>query len=375
MKAFLQNVLVVVMATLISIGIIELGCWGWMTFVRGDYLARWEFRATQPAPYQEAEYFNRTFLEESETFVNGRLTSVAELNDYSGQYFNIKDGFRVTTDIPKLAERRVLLFGGSTLFGQEVPDHHTIASYLQRMLNESGQPLEVRNFGLPGMNAEQQVEILRRVGVREGDIVLFYHGVNDIFYVVFGGAEQGWRKGVPVFRPVQKLSPVAQWMAAWHKKLKNYSYTADLALDIFDRSTPSTISDDEELQRGVRIAARRFKGAIVSAEELVRQSGAEFKHYLQPTIYDLPQLTAYESKLIRNYLQTPPGVEKAFRIGYPELDSVSQTLAKEGIAYRSIVDTFNHRAGSGEIFLDFCHVNHEGNRLIAQRIFNDYFLR
>ncbi len=125
----------------------------------------------------------------------------------------------------------------------------------------------------------------------------------------------------------------------------------------------------------MRIAARRFKGAIVSAEELARQAGAEFKHYLQPTIYDLPELTVYESNLIRNYLQTPPGVERAFRIGYPELDGVSQTLAKEGIAYRSIVDAFNQRTSSGEIFLDFCHVNHEGNRLIAQRIFDDYFRR
>ena len=123
--------------------------------------------------------------------MNGRLTQIVELDDYQSDYFNVKNGFRVTTDVPQGMSRRVLLFGGSTLFGQEVPDKHTIASYLQRMLNDSGRAWKVFNFGLPGMNANQQVSILKTIPLRSTDIIIFYHGVNDIYYVVFGGAAGG----------------------------------------------------------------------------------------------------------------------------------------------------------------------------------------
>jgi hypothetical protein len=150
--------------------------------------------------------------------VNGRLRDVVELDDYRGEYFNVTDGFRVTTDGPPDSKRRILLFGGSTLFGQEVPDEHTIASYLQRMVNDAGLQWRVANYGLPGMNASQQVSILKTVTLREGDIVIFYHGVNDIYYVVFGGASDGWIPGVPYPR-AKSVGAVDEAVACPIKKL------------------------------------------------------------------------------------------------------------------------------------------------------------
>lgn len=364
----------IVIATLLSLALVELGAWVWVKTARDQQLSRWEFRATKPPPYQNADYFSERFLKESETFVNGRLRDVVQLDDYRGEYFNVIDGFRVTTDGPSNSKRRILLFGGSTLFGQEVPDDHTIASYLQRMVNDAGLAWSVANYGLPGMNASQQVSILRNIVLRERDIVIFYHGVNDIYYVVFGGASDGWTSGVPNFRPIQELDPLAKWMKQWHERLKNYSHTADLALDIFDRSVPATISDEDTLDRGVGLAASRFRAAVKEAQSIVATSGAQFEHYLQPTIYDVDQRSSYESKLLTNYLETPPGVDVAFEKGYPKLLEIGLELQIEGISFMDIRDALDQRHEYDEIFLDFCHLNHVGNWLIAQRIFNESIL-
>ena len=80
-------------------------------------------------------------------------------------FFNVLNGFRFTTDTPLSHKKRVLLFGGSTLFSQEVPDKFTIASFLQRELNEKG--IMVKNYGLPGMNSRQQYEILKNIDVKK----------------------------------------------------------------------------------------------------------------------------------------------------------------------------------------------------------------
>ncbi|MDC1311972.1 hypothetical protein N8Z26_05910 [Burkholderiales bacterium] len=369
MKSAVSNALVILIATLLSLALLEVGAWIWVNVVRDHQLSRWEFRATQPPPYQNADYFSERFLKESETFVNGRLADVVKLDDYHGEYFNVTDGYRVTKGAPPNSKRRILLFGGSTLFGQEVPDEHTIASHLQRMVNDAGLAWTVSNYGLPGMDTSQQVSILKTIPLREEDIVIFYHGVNDIYYVVFGGASEGWRPGVPNFRPIQELSSLAQWMKRWHERLKNYSHTADLALDIFDRSIPATISNKDALALGVELSADRFRMAVQEAQGIVLKSSAEFEHYLQPTIFNVNQKSRYERGLLAHYLETPPGVDIAFANGYPKLREVSLELQLEGVSFMDITDVLDQRHEYDEVFLDFCHLNHVGNRLIAERIY------
>lgn len=373
LTATVVNLGLVLASLLVSALLIELGSWIWVEHIRSPHLTKWEFAATQPPPYRGADYFGKDFLKEAEAAVAGRLGDVAELRDFHGKYFNIAGGFRITTDMPRAPVRRVLLFGGSTLFGQEVPDSQTIASHLQRLLNAQGARWEVRNYGLVGMNAAQQTRILKGIELRTGDLVVYYHGVNDIYYVVFGGYREGWVSGVPAFRPVQKLSVLSKTLHAWHERFKDYSYTAQVALDIYQRGEPSTVTDVSELERNTEIAAAQFRDAVAEAARISHAAGAEFVHFLQPQVFASVQLTQYEQVLIGNPLGTAPGVEAAFRVGYPRLRSVAEALANEGIAFRDIADALDHRPAGEEVFLDFCHVAHRGNEIIAQRMMKDYF--
>jgi len=365
--------MVVLGSVVVTLAFIEFGSWIWVSHIRPQHLTQWEFRATQPPPYQDADYFGSAFLSEAEASVSGRISTIAELRDFSGRYFNVRNGFRVTTDVPSNPQRRVLMFGGSTLFGQEVPDRHTIASYLQRMLNETGVRWEVRNFGLPGMNATQQTLILKRVALRPGDIVVYYHGVNDVYYLVFGGYQKGWERGVPAFRPVQKLSAVHKWMHAWHKRLKDYSYTAQVALDIYQRGMPDTVTDAAQMRGVLAHTEESFRTAVTDAVAIADASNASFVHFLQPTAYSAAKLSPYEQETLKNPLVTAPGVDIAFREGYPRLRAVASELAAYGVVFYDVSDALDGREIGNEVYLDFCHINHEGNRLVAQRLMDVYF--
>ena len=70
------------------------------------------------------------------------------------KYINVdENGFRMTKNqgpwLPSPKYFNVFLFGGSTTFGYGIPDHQTIASYLQEFLSivPLGKEARVYNFG------------------------------------------------------------------------------------------------------------------------------------------------------------------------------------------------------------------------------------
>jgi hypothetical protein len=121
-------------------------------------------------------------------------------------------------------------------------------------------------------------------------------------------------------------------------------------------------------------AEAQFRGALVEAEDVSSAAGAVFVHFLQPTAFTRAVLSPYEQVILKNPLQTAPGLELAFQNGYPRLEGVAEELLGKGIEYHDISDAFDERPAGSEVYLDFCHVNHEGNRLIARRMMDSYFL-
>ena len=124
-----------------------------------------EFRATQPPPYRGAPILLRR-VHRRVVSPAGRLaplpgTNAILPNDFKGKYFTVENGIRRTTDVPQGATVTIYLFGGSTLYNSEVPDDHTVASYLQRELVEAGfGGYRVVNFGVTSVSTNQQVERL-----------------------------------------------------------------------------------------------------------------------------------------------------------------------------------------------------------------------
>ncbi|GBL20800.1 hypothetical protein EMGBS4_08600 [Acidimicrobiaceae bacterium] len=103
------------------------------------------------------------------------------LNDFSGEYIKIQDGRRLNCRLNRCPSKRVLVFGGSTIFCAEVPDSMTISSELQKMTLDRKIETDVVNYGIPGIRIENQFKILQTVDdLGPRDLVIFYDGVNDL---------------------------------------------------------------------------------------------------------------------------------------------------------------------------------------------------
>lgn len=107
------------------------------------------------------------------------------LLDFRSKYLNVVDGERRSWSPPPCTCRRITvwMYGGSTTYGLNQRDEHTIASELARVGFRHGFSLEVHNRGANGhlhwMEAERFAWDLTFQD--PPDLVLFYDGVNEIW--------------------------------------------------------------------------------------------------------------------------------------------------------------------------------------------------
>ena len=112
-----------------------------------------------------------------DTYLGYRLDSLTR------KYTNVVDGARVSYEQPGDTKKlTVWFFGGSAMFGDGQRDEHTIPSEFARLAEAEGIPVEVRNYGRPGIAMWQELELYEQlVGSGEQpDLVVFYDGFNDL---------------------------------------------------------------------------------------------------------------------------------------------------------------------------------------------------
>jgi lysophospholipase L1-like esterase len=352
--------------------IVEVGSYIYVKNFSETYLTKWEFRKNKPPPYYSADYFSDDFINESRYFVKGNLKDLIELEDYKGNFFNVLNGFRFTTDTPFPYKKRVLLFGGSTLFSQEVPDKFTIASYLQRELKEKG--VIVKNYGLPGMNSRQQYEVLKKTMLKKNDMVIFYHGVNDVYYNVFFGESHGWVNGVPAFRPVKKINFFEKMIYKFNDNLGSVLFSPQLLNIVALRQQPLSVKSEADLKINAELAVKSFKKYINLSNDLVIDKGGQFVNILQPILFGKKDLTKFQSEILANPYLTAYGSERAFFITYPKLRQTSNSELKDIKFYDFSEILHDDYLFENEIWFDFCHINHEGNEYVAKIINEKIFI-
>ena len=109
------------------------------------------------------------------------IDGVRRFEDIRGTGVNIIGGHRITTDqqVALGNGRTIFLVGGCRVFGIGVRDDHTIASWLQRMVNDrfSEENIIVQNYGffLAEMDSQsgEELNIIRSLPVKNGDIILY----------------------------------------------------------------------------------------------------------------------------------------------------------------------------------------------------------
>ncbi|UVO31786.1 hypothetical protein [Bradyrhizobium arachidis] len=327
----------------------------------------WDYRGSRPPAYRSASFFSQDFIEESrshQNWINPPNTRIIYPGDYSGRWFNVKNGARLTVGSPASADRRILLIGSSTIYNAEVPDEFTIASQLQKLINRyRGEQVQVVNLGASGVNVAQQLERLKTLSIGPQDIVLFYDGTGDAMQGVFYANFDGWIVGEnrkQLNNVIARHRPAIEGLAR-HSRFFNWLYAKST------NYLPEHLKHPDQIRSLAVDSREKLLRGLLETDAYVRSQGATFMHVLQPDLFTRP-LRDFELSLVQNHFLTMDGIEPALRIAHAEFASLTGVLKSQGI------DAFDATALFDDvtepIYLDFAHTNDVGNRLIAKFLFD-----
>ena len=386
-KEFLLKTIAIVAGILAAILLLE-GISFAMLEVRysDDPMERWEFRASRPLPYRNADYFSKEFLQESMQSTAGLVDQPDRryflLQDLSGEFLNVVNGVRRTTDQPGTYENTLYLFGGSSVFGQEVPDHHTIPSYLQRLVNSRlGGKYKVENYGVVAYIAQQQTARLLDTPLEKGDIIVYLDGVNEVAFSLDRNMPGGWMPGKQVPTEPGDVGDMIVELNAFQRLVhrafvvfgdRSHSVTLIHKLLLATKMPGMAVARDR-MQENLRLMATGYREAIVKARDYTIQHGAVFFDFLQPHLFAHDKRTPYENWVIENDINIRHASKAAYEIGYASHRVTLRDLRKSGVSAFDVSRVLQNRWRDEEIYLDFVHVNHIGNEMIASELFDRVF--
>lgn len=124
----------------------------------------------------EKNGFDAEYIKEVTAPINVKKGRIDKLVDKTGKYVNVVNGYRLTTDTPTDYSNTVYMFGNSICYGFGAGDSETIASVMQREINEHWQELgkysvlNCANGG--GLNAKQMMQSINYHMPQNGDVIV-----------------------------------------------------------------------------------------------------------------------------------------------------------------------------------------------------------
>lgn len=299
-----------------------------------------EWKYSRPAAYANSIYWSPEFLDEyyaiplKPNYEDGTI----DIGDFTGRWFNVRDGIRVTTDQPANALHTMYLFGASTAVNLEVPDNMTLASYLQRLV---GDKYKVVNISKIVQGSTQHLERLKTVSINVGDVVIWYVGFVDTLSVYFTGYNKA--------------------QAAYNTSPCGISYMV-YTLVSFVCDQPRIDAGSDEIEASLERMMQRYTRNAAEARIIIEAAGATFYQVLEPHIYS-KTLSVYEQTIVDNPKLTLIGLEPIILQAYTHLREV-----KGIIDLTHAVDAL--RASGVEIYLDDHHFTEKGLAIVARALAN-----
>ncbi len=287
---------------------------------------------------------------------------------YKGKYINIDEhGIRYTVPGKVKAgnasqKLKIFMFGGSTLWGEGVRDQFTIPSLLAQDLADRGLRTEITNFGeVAYVNTQELIELILQL--ERGnipDIIIFYDGYNDVY-----AALQNQAAGFTQFEWKRELE---YNISTRYNKLKRV-----FLLNTLDRfylgKLIKSLSNKLSYQKPFSQKSNTLKNDVVEVYlnnlKIIAALGKAYGFlplfYWQPVIYTKKTLTLFEKR----FATEPLGDL------YRQSQAVMQARQQEFAPYHFFDISGLFAAAPHEVYLDYCHVNEDANRIIAQRLADD----
>jgi len=280
------------------------------------------------------------------------------------------DGLRATWQPPSPAPPddrprvKLLMLGGSSLWGFGARDDETIPSLLARNLDQRGWRVELKNLSEIGYVSTQELIALFRelqAGYRP-DVVIFYDGVNDTTSALLEGEAGLTTNEVNRRQEFNLLQSPARLTATLISKLVTDSGSYRFAQAVRRRSSgntnPSWSSPTDETVRALAAGVvQRYVANIAIAEKMGRGFGFRPLFYWQPVVFTKPVQVPFEREEAQKYAWT----EGTFREVYGKVRDSAEL--KVDPAFRDLSRLFADSRNL--IFIDYCHTTESANARVA----------
>tara|TARA_B100000242_G_scaffold242191_1_gene182318 strand:+ start:155 stop:1291 length:1137 start_codon:yes stop_codon:yes gene_type:complete len=281
-----------------------------------------------------------------------------------GKYTNISGSYNVRKSKGEGIKNSVWFFGGSTMWGTGASDLQTIPSHFNSITNKP-----VYNFGETGWTSRQSLNQLINVIGDEytPSLVVFYDGVNDVVHQCRSEIKilpvhsrekkiQNVLKPLPIQKRISKfiLSPYIQ-------TARKFSIQFPMINQI-----NSNEYDCEINQAKARTIAKHLVNNWQTAYAISKSKGFKFYGILQPTLFT----TKTNSEYFPSWrVRANSDLEIQFRTIYPLiLQEIERYCESDKNFCSSIINGTDWLDGTDNIFIDFCHINSLGNKVIAKSI-------
>ena len=270
---------------------------------------------------------------------------------------NINDfGFRGPELKHNESKYRIVIMGGSTVFGAGVTDNETIPAELSKKLSNFNK-IEVINAGISSITSNEELyHIKHKILELKPNLIIVYDGANDAYYektdfsvkitnnkFQLKDIQQYYRTPVVIYRNI--LLPLLHHQGS----LQVHNSPGNLEKFNSNNDSVSEITSD--------IWYKNMKDFCKTANE----NGIKSVVLLQPTIYTgTKKLTEFEKQLYvenKHYVST-------YNMMKDKLEHLSGCTIKKDYS-----NTFeNEHVG---VYFDGVHLNNLGNKIIANRIYVD----
>lgn len=259
----------------------------------------------------------------------------------------------------------VWFFGGSVMQGQ-TDDEHTIPAYYSNMAAKKQGAVKALNFGTTGYVINQErilfFELLRNKSPRK---VIFFDGINEIWANTIGYSV--------VHNSLQNIFDLSpnNWLSDLLNTPCKTTYLLNVAVQsLFYRRTesctlynPFSLSTNTGDERSAQAIVDNYVFNIELIETIARHYGISAYFFWQPTLHQKAHMTSEEKKGLMRLDFDKKLISRVYALirTDPRLKNKKNFFCLDTAFERTPKDL--------AVFTDVCHLNTNGNRIIARIIY------
>lgn len=280
------------------------------------------------------------------------------------KHTNIHGPYNTRSSLGQNLNSSTWFFGGSTMWGTGTSDSQTIPSNYHLIARKP-----VYNFGETGWTSRQSLNQFLNLVADENNpsAIVFYDGVNDVAFQC---------------RTEIKSLPSHEQESLIQSSLNSRSFKSNLThfliapykslYTMLNHPATPDIYDCSSNHVKSRAIAKHLVSNWYYAYLISKSKGYEFLAILQPTLFSSNTNWSYFSPDEKRRLAL---LKPQFDSVYPLIISEMQTSCKTDPEFcAKLVDGSSWLHGYSNIFIDFCHLNHKGNEIIAKNIAREFKL-